>query len=189
MPCYENTVTVYTTYPAGCVPPVTVGSDHVIYTGPNLPCSGISNSDFLTTALQKIDIKICPDQLVDTILSVLETDPVARARFCAVVSLCDITTTTTTTSTTTTLPPGVYAYDLRYSAVSGVDACAQLTSAIYYSNSATLALFSGLSTDVALTIAAPAGYYCLVEGCPNALNLQYVQVTGGIGAVTSKAFC
>jgi hypothetical protein len=78
---------------------------------------------------------------------------------------------------------------MKYSAVSGVDACAQTTSSVYYSNSATLALFSGLSTNVGLTNAAPAGYYCLAQGCPNALNLQYVQVTGGIGAITSGAFC
>jgi hypothetical protein len=88
MPCYENTVTVYATYPAGCVPITTIGSDYVIYTGPNLPCSGISNSDCLTTALQKIDVKICPAQLVDTVLTVLETDSVARARFCAIVAGC-----------------------------------------------------------------------------------------------------
>ena len=88
MPCYQNTVEVHTTYPAGCGPVTTIGSDYVIYTGPNLPCSGISNSDCLTTAFQKIDTKICPAQLVNTILSVLETDAVARARFCAIVSGC-----------------------------------------------------------------------------------------------------
>jgi hypothetical protein len=92
MPCYENTVTVYTTYPpgcgSGCSPVTTIGSDYIIYTGPNLPCSGVSNNDCLTTALQKIDTKICPAQLVNTILSVLETDAVARARFCAIVSGC-----------------------------------------------------------------------------------------------------
>jgi hypothetical protein len=88
MPCYENTVVVYTTYPPGCVPSVTIDSNNVIYTGPNLPCSGISHNDSLTVALQKIDTKICPAQLVDSILSVLETDVVARARFCAIVSGC-----------------------------------------------------------------------------------------------------
>jgi hypothetical protein len=191
MPCYQNTVAVYTTYPAGCFPPVFQGypidSDHIIYTGPNLPCSGVSNNDFLTVALQKIDSKICPAQLVDTILSVLETDAVARARFCAIVSLCDVTTTTTsTTSTTTTLPPGVYAYDMRYSDVSGVDACAQTTSSIYYSNSPTLAPFSTVATNPALTSLAPSGHYCLVAGCPNPTNKQRVQVFGGvINATTS----
>lgn len=101
------------------------------------------------------------------------------------------TTTTeapTTTTTTTTLPPGVYAYEMKYSATSGVDACSQTTSSVYYSNSATLALFSGLSTNVGLTNPAPAGYYCLAEGCPNALNLQFVQVSG-IGSIISGAFC
>jgi hypothetical protein len=191
MPCYQNTVAVYTTYPAGCFPPVFQGypidSDHIIYTGPNLPCSGVSNNDFLTVALQKIDSKICPAQLVDTILSVLETDAVARARFCAIVSLCDITTTTTTTtSTTTTLPPGVYAYEMRYSAVSGAAACAQTTSSIYYSNSPTLAPFATVATNPALTSLAPSGHYCLVVGCPNPTNKQRVEVfEGEISATTS----
>jgi hypothetical protein len=192
MPCYENTVTVYTTYPPGCGPVTTIGSDHIIYTGPNLPCSGVSNNDCLTTALQKIDTKICPAQLVDTILTVLETDAVARARFCAIVSDCNIITTTTTTSTTsttsttTTLPPGVYAYDMRYSTVSGVDACSKPTSTIYYSNSPTLAPFATVATNPALTNLAPSGYYCLVVGCPNPTSKQYVQVfEGEISSTTS----
>ena len=92
MPCYENTSVVYTTYPAGCTPPLFQGypidSDHIVYTGPNLPCSGILNNDFLTVAIQKIDTKICPAQLLDSILSVLETDSVARARFCLLVNGC-----------------------------------------------------------------------------------------------------
>lgn len=92
MPCYENTVVVYTTYPAGCFPPVFQGypidSDHIIYTGPNLPCSGISNNDFLTVALQKIDTKICPAAIVEAFFSIIETDPVAYTRLCGLIAAC-----------------------------------------------------------------------------------------------------
>lgn len=77
---------------------------------------------------------------------------------------------------------------MRYSVVSGVDACSQPTSAVYYSNSATLALFSGLSTNVGLTIDAPAGFYCLVIGCPNDLNIQYIEIDGS-GIVVGQLFC
>lgn len=91
MPCYENTVALYT-YPSGCVPPVFQGypidSDHIIYTGPNLPCSGVSNNDFLTTALQKIDSKVCPAAIVDAFFSIVETDPVAFARLCGLIATC-----------------------------------------------------------------------------------------------------
>jgi hypothetical protein len=34
-------------------------SDHVIYSGPNLPCSGVNTSDALSIALQKMDAKLC----------------------------------------------------------------------------------------------------------------------------------
>lgn len=98
------------------------------------------------------------------------------------------TTTAPTTTTTTTLPPGVYAFAMKYSVTSGTDACNQTTSAVYYSNSATLSAFSVLATDVALAVAAPAGYYCLAIGCPNALNIRWIQV-GAFGAIGGSAFC
>lgn len=34
-------------------------SDHLAYTGPNLPCTDIDNCDTLTTVIQKIEAKIC----------------------------------------------------------------------------------------------------------------------------------
>lgn len=34
-------------------------SDHLAYTGVNLPCTGIDTCDTLTVALQKIEEKIC----------------------------------------------------------------------------------------------------------------------------------
>ena len=37
----------------------TVGSNHVKYDGPNLPCTNIHTCDNLSVALQKIDEQIC----------------------------------------------------------------------------------------------------------------------------------
>jgi hypothetical protein len=34
-------------------------SDSIIYTGPNLPCSGIDNGDTLTVVIQKIEELLC----------------------------------------------------------------------------------------------------------------------------------
>ncbi len=34
-------------------------SDNLAYKGPNLPCTGINNCDTLSTALQKIEAKLC----------------------------------------------------------------------------------------------------------------------------------
>ena len=34
-------------------------SDKLAYKGPNLPCTGINNCDTLSTALQKIEAKLC----------------------------------------------------------------------------------------------------------------------------------
>lgn len=98
------------------------------------------------------------------------------------------TTTTSTTTTTTTLPVGVYAFVMKYSTVSGADACLQTSTSTYYSNSATLDTFAGLATNVGLTNAAPNGYYCLAAGCPNSAGKQWIQVTSG-GTISSSANC
>jgi len=61
MPCYNEDVIVYTTYPPGCrttVPsPFTLplSSTDVYYSGADLPNSSITTNELLTTALQKID--------------------------------------------------------------------------------------------------------------------------------------
>lgn len=93
MPCYENTtVTVYTTYPSGCIPPLflgyPVGSDYTSYTGANLPNTGILNNDFLTTAFQKIDNKLDPTDLVTKMIAELTVNPTLRALFCDLVNNC-----------------------------------------------------------------------------------------------------
>lgn len=60
-PCYSS-VTV--TYPSGCTScsPGNVDSDYIIYSGPNLSCSGIATCDTVTTAIQKLDAKVCEAQ-------------------------------------------------------------------------------------------------------------------------------
>lgn len=40
-------------------------SDNMIYSGPNLPCTGIQTCDTITAAIQKIDAKIC--EIIDMI--------------------------------------------------------------------------------------------------------------------------
>ena len=93
MPCYDNTtVTVYTTYPSGCTPPLflgyPVGSDYTSYTGANLPNTGILNNDFLTTAFQKIDNKLDPTDLVTKMIAELTINPALRTLFCNIVNNC-----------------------------------------------------------------------------------------------------
>lgn len=95
--------------------------------------------------------------------------------------------TTSTTTTTTTLPPGVYAFVMKYSALSSTDACNQVSSTTYYSNSATLSLFTALCTDPELTINADAGYYCLASGCPNSSGRAWVRSGGA--AIIQAANC
>ena len=41
------------------------GSDKLVYKGPNLPCTGINNLDTLSTALQKIETKMC--QIIESL--------------------------------------------------------------------------------------------------------------------------
>lgn len=59
-------------------------TDHLAYTGPNLPCTGIETCDTLTVVIQKIEEAIC--QLMATTTSTTSTS------------------TSTTTSTTTSEP-------------------------------------------------------------------------------------
>jgi hypothetical protein len=59
-PCYNNTIT-YTGCGEGdpCNPAKRLGCDAVVYSGANLPCTGIEVCDTLCVALQKIDDAIC----------------------------------------------------------------------------------------------------------------------------------
>jgi hypothetical protein len=103
MPCY-NTPIVKIIYPPGCDPtPVPViSSDQVRYDGPNLSCTGVQTGDCLNTVLEKIDEKICSEELVASIIQTIANNDVLKAYFCQLVSSCSPTTTTTTSSSTST---------------------------------------------------------------------------------------
>jgi len=62
-PCYTSTIHTTGGLTGGCNidPCITLklSSDSVLYTGPNLPCSGINPCDNMSLALQKIDAVIC----------------------------------------------------------------------------------------------------------------------------------
>jgi len=101
MPSYCKTVKV--THPKGCGCSCTkIDSENVAYNGPNLPCTDIRTADSLETALQKIDNKICSDELVSQILLAIGRNELLNAYFCQLVNNCNPVTTTTTLPTTTT---------------------------------------------------------------------------------------
>jgi len=195
-----------------------ISTNLICYNGPNLPNTGVNTNDNLNLVLEKIDAELDPVTLAETLLQTIATNVSLLTAFCEIANLCASYTTTTTTTTvapttttttttteaptttttttteapttttTTTLPVGIYAFEMKYSAVGGTEACAEVSSSTYYSNSATLNLFSGLTTDVAFTSPAPAGYYCLAAGCPNSTGKQWIQVGGG-GSVSGAANC
>lgn len=66
-----------------------IGSQSVVYSGPNLPCTGIQTCNNLSVAFQKVDEKICDLQdQIDILVNAL--------------NVCCTTTTTTSTSTSST---------------------------------------------------------------------------------------
>jgi len=93
-PCYVGgDVVVYTTYPKGCTSSSSkcnypISTNNLFYTGPNLPYTGISTNEILTTSFQKIDDKINPSNLLSQIIAVLNTNPTLKAALCAALSDC-----------------------------------------------------------------------------------------------------
>lgn len=87
-------------------------------------------------------------------------------------------------------PQMAYQFEMTYSPVSNIDACNSIGITVVYSNIATLdGLNPFLAFDPGLSVAVPDGYYCLSSGCPNSSGKQWVQVTGGSGAITQSANC
>lgn len=92
MPCYETIV--YTTYPKGCVTtessPFTLplSSDNVVYTGPNLPYTGIQTDTNLTEALQRIDAKLNPTVIFDLLMSAIDNNPSLKTLLCSKIGEC-----------------------------------------------------------------------------------------------------
>jgi len=95
MPCYQ-TGPVYPEGMGPC-PPVCLDASQIIYNGNNLPCSGVNTGDSVDIALEKIDTKVCPENILASILLLLSINPVFYNQFCQLVNSCIPTTTTTTT--------------------------------------------------------------------------------------------
>ena len=116
MPCYGPEI--YAVFPKGCCNPTEVcpvNSDIVIYSGPNLPNTGINTNNSLTLALQKIDEAISPEAILEDFLAIIQSNVLLRAAFCALVNECTgitTTTTTSTSSTTTTTTTTVFPYTI-----------------------------------------------------------------------------
>lgn len=88
---------------------------NVGYSGPNLPCTGITTNEVLTISLQKIDEKICTliaaynslQEQINELTTTSTTTTVAPTTTSTTSSSTTSTSTSTssTTSTTTTVPP------------------------------------------------------------------------------------
>lgn len=166
MPCYNSPV-VKIVYPPGCdpTPHEVVSSDAVRYDGPNLPCTGVQNGDDLTTALEKIDTKICSEELVASIIQTISENEVLKAYFCELVSSCGPTTTTTTTQQV----------NYYYSVSSSSEVCSGGGTGIYYPgvidcNTATLTNESGVLTTL------PSIIYLGLIGGNN--TVQFIRIEG-----------
>lgn len=83
-------------------------SSNIVYKGPNLPCTGINNCDTLSTAIQKIEAKMC--EIIDLLATTTSTTTIVQPTTTSTTTI-PITTTTTstvliTTTTTTTIEVG-----------------------------------------------------------------------------------
>ena len=99
--------------------------------------------------------------------------------------------TETPTPTLTPTPTQiVFSFSMKFNVSGSTEACLSGETETYYSNSSTLSGINPyLTTDAGLTTPVSNGYYCLAEGCPNSTGKEWVQVTGGGGAITSTANC
>lgn len=82
-------------------------TDLVFYTGDALSCSEIQKCDNTTLALQKIDTKLCPESITNSIITAIQNNPSLQNIFCTLVNEC----IPTTTSSSTTATP-CYSYEL-----------------------------------------------------------------------------
>jgi len=63
-------------------------SEEVYYSGPNLPNTGINTEDTITLALQKIDNKLSPENLIAYIVDILNTNPTLKNDLCTALGGC-----------------------------------------------------------------------------------------------------
>lgn len=94
-PCYKgNDVIVYTTYPKGCSSSssgpfsVPISSDNLYYSGSNQSNTGINTLDSITTSLQKINEVVDPENMIASIIQVLNNNPTLKAALCEALSDC-----------------------------------------------------------------------------------------------------
>ena len=167
MPCYGPEI--YAFYPKGCcneslVCPV--NSNIIIYSGPNLPNTGINTNDSLTVALQKIDVALSSDALINTVLTGIATNPALQVAFCALVEQCAYTPTTTTTTsaspttttTTTIITPTSWTAFYGFSDPS--ESCNEVNGSItLYTSVNTISSGVSIWVDPALTIPAKSAYF------------------------------
>lgn len=95
MPCYKGgDVIVYYTYPKGCTTstpsPYTLplSSDDLIYTGPNLPYTGIQTDMTITESLQRIDVQLNPEVIFDLLIAAIDNNPTLKALLCTKIGEC-----------------------------------------------------------------------------------------------------
>ena len=93
MPCYGQQTVVHYTYPYGCdscqsIPCLPLRSEDVYYSGPNLPYTGIQTSMLLTEALQRIDVKLNPEEIVNAFIEAIQSNPTLKAALCAEIGSC-----------------------------------------------------------------------------------------------------
>lgn len=182
MPCYNGPV-VRMVFPPGCDPfPIEVTSQQVQYDGPNLPCTGVQTGDNLNTALEKIDTKICSEELVASIIQTIANNEVLKAYFCELVSSCGVITTTTTT----TLP--VFSYTV-WLLPEGTPCNLQPTTV--YSLSSSLVAGVTVYTDQGLTTPATDGYTLWIDAGdpPNEYNGSLIYNGGQLYGFNSFTDC
>jgi len=100
--------------PCGCG----TSSNDVVYQGPNLSCTGVSNCDTVTEAIETIDGFICGPGMVETIINNIINNINLYNQFTSIVNnTVDCQTvwncynsSTTTTTTTTGGPVTIYTY-------------------------------------------------------------------------------
>jgi len=71
----------------GCGPCVTT-STSIIYTGPNLPNSGVNSNDPLNCVLSKLDDALSPENLATALIDAIASNPTLATQFCTLVNNC-----------------------------------------------------------------------------------------------------
>jgi hypothetical protein len=108
MACYPGTpcnpVPVGATYPKKCnngwFAGYPIQTNLICYNGPNLPNTGVNTGNNLNQVLEKIDLYLTPETLVQILLQTIQSNPSLNVSFCTLVNACVAASTTTTTTTT-----------------------------------------------------------------------------------------